>query len=422
MMRTLFTTLSLLFTAFLSLSAQGDEGFFFEALPFADEAAGQGRIDIYVALPYGTLDFRRTDDAFTAKAKYRIRVNGAGPDDLLDTTWTRTIRTTDVARTTGETPAFEFYQKRVAVPPGPYTVTLEILDQNINLRRSDTKEVSVLEFDRYRFALSGILLVSKIREKESGFAITPMLTTNVSRAGGAYFLFFEAYNRSEVDSFVVTARYMNGEDSTVATVSAEKVIPPGRSQQWLRMTTDGIDGGEYVIELSAAAAATPEKMMAASKRSVALLGLGDGMPLNEEVMRDQIKRLRYVATQSEIDHIEDGGTYAEQRRRYADFWINRDPTLGTPENEAMTEYFRRIDYANTTYRSYAEGWLTDMGRIYIVYGPPDRVERDPFAADGKPREIWEYYGRRESLLFVDQTGFGDFRLSTPVPLTEKYRY
>lgn len=421
MTRLLFIALTFLSISIIPAYAQ-DDGYFFEALPFADTAAGQGRIDVYIALPYSSLEFRRNGDRFVAVVRYTVRVKGPALAEEIVEMWTRTISENDVARTTGEAPAYDFHQQRLPVPPGDYTVDLVIEDRTIDFVRSDEKQVSVLEFDRYRFALSGILLVSKIREKESGFAITPMLTTNVSRAGGAYFLFFEAYNRSEVDSFVVTARYLNGEDSTVATVSAEKVIPPGRSQQWLRMTTEGIDGGEYVIELSAAAAATPEKMMAASKRSVALLGLGDGMPLNEEVMRDQIKRLRYVATQSEIDHIEDGGSYAEQRRRYADFWIKRDPTLGTPENEAMTEYFRRIDYANTTYRSYAEGWLTDMGRIYIVYGPPDRVERDPFAADGKPREIWEYYGRRESLLFVDQTGFGDFRLSSPVPLTEKFKY
>jgi hypothetical protein len=88
----------------------------------------------------------------------------------------------------------------------------------------------------------------------------------------------------------------------------------------------------------------------------------------------------------------------------------------------MTEYFERIDYANRSFRSYAAGWLTDKGRVYIIYGPPDRVDTDPFRTDGRATETWHYYGRSLRIQFFDESGFGDFRLATPLPAGEKYKY
>jgi GWxTD domain-containing protein len=56
------------------------------------------------------------------------------------------------------------------------------------------------------------------------------------------------------------------------------------------------------------------------------------------------------------------------------FWMRRDPTPDTDENEFKAEHYRRIVYANDKFASAIPGWKTDRGRIYIQYGPPDRIE------------------------------------------------
>jgi hypothetical protein len=70
-----------------------------------------------------------------------------------------------------------------------------------------------------------------------------------------------------------------------------------------------------------------------------------------------------------------------------------------------------VEYANVNFTALDAGWRTDMGRIYIRYGPPDQIERIPFSADGPPREIWMYEARNLRFLFVDTEGFGRFRLA-----------
>ena len=50
----------------------------------------------------------------------------------------------------------------------------------------------------------------------------------------------------------------------------------------------------------------------------------------------------------------------------------------------MRNYFKRVEWANQFFTSYKEGWKTDRGMIFIIFGVPDEVYR--FA----DREVWRY--------------------------------
>ena len=54
-------------------------------------------------------------------------------------------------------------------------------------------------------------------------------------------------------------------------------------------------------------------------------------------------------------------------------------------------YKSRVEHANESFGMLGrEGYRTDRGRVYIVYGPPDDIERHPNESDTKPYEIWTY--------------------------------
>jgi hypothetical protein len=57
------------------------------------------------------------------------------------------------------------------------------------------------------------------------------------------------------------------------------------------------------------------------------------------------------------------------------------------------------------------GWASDMGRIYIKYGDPDRVEEVQSEAFQSPTRIWYYDDRPLSFVFQDVNGFGLYRLA-----------
>lgn len=104
------------------------------------------------------------------------------------------------------------------------------------------------------------------------------------------------------------------------------------------------------------------------------------------------------------------------------FWKQRDPTPATPQNEYKDEHLKRFQYANTFYRrgTTREGWMTDMGRFYIILGPPSSTERFEGIAGIHPCQVWYYRGDPAkrlptyfAIVFYQRGGSGEFRLYNP---------
>ncbi|HTP12126.1 MAG TPA: GWxTD domain-containing protein, partial [Bacteroidota bacterium] len=123
-----------------------------------------------------------------------------------------------------------------------------------------------------------------------------------------------------------------------------------------------------------------------------------------------IDQLRYVATSDELDSLHAGTTPEDRRKKFLAFWNKRNPDPTSGRNPLMEEYYRRVDYANKSFTRYMDGWKTDRGMVYIRLGPPDNIERHPFEMGSKPYEIWYYYSLNRDCIFVDYSGFGDYRL------------
>jgi GWxTD domain-containing protein len=106
----------------------------------------------------------------------------------------------------------------------------------------------------------------------------------------------------------------------------------------------------------------------------------------------------------------------EGKRRYLrDFWNSRDPSEGTPLNEAMVQYYRGIAEAN---RRFGEGgaggipgWRTDRGRIFLKNGPPEEFLDEAGSGSTNPYVVWKYSrGRPVKFIFMDMSRFGHFEL------------
>lgn len=75
-----------------------------------------------------------------------------------------------------------------------------------------------------------------------------------------------------------------------------------------------------------------------------------------------------------------------------EFWEARNPARGSGRNPARDEHYRRLEYANRNFghASNTPGWKTDMGRTYILFGPP--VSRAAYTGYSQiyPLELWFY--------------------------------
>jgi GWxTD domain-containing protein len=103
------------------------------------------------------------------------------------------------------------------------------------------------------------------------------------------------------------------------------------------------------------------------------------------------------------------------------FWLARDPTPGTPQNEFKDEHYKRIEYANQHFSGEwaTEGWRTDRGKIWIILGSPQSRQFHTSGGQIYPMELWFYASREPSLppffyvLFYQRYGASDYRLYSP---------
>jgi len=110
-----------------------------------------------------------------------------------------------------------------------------------------------------------------------------------------------------------------------------------------------------------------------------ILNLGDTYP---ELTSPQtmIEPLAYLAGPSELDSLLKA---ARPKAALDEFWIKCGGNI-EKARELIRIYYTRVLYANYYFTSYKEGWRTERGMIYIIYGPPDKVYK---TNDG---ESWGY--------------------------------
>ena len=139
--------------------------------------------------------------------------------------------------------------------------------------------------------------------------------------------------------------------------------------------------------------------------------------------------VRYIITPEEEATFKRLSNDEERDQFIEQFWLRRDPTPDTPENEFKEEHYRRIAYANEHFAAGIPGWRTDRGRIYIIWGPPDEIDSHPSggtydrpmeegggSTSTYPFEDWRYryiegIGNEVILEFVDSCQCGDYHLT-----------
>ena len=126
---------------------------------------------------------------------------------------------------------------------------------------------------------------------------------------------------------------------------------------------------------------------------------------------DMVSLLRYFPPADTLRALAHA-TPEQRAAAWLAFWRETDPNPMTPENEALDQYFARIRVANLRFSDEGTaGWLTDRGEVLISIGEPDQVYDPNPGVQGRGRVItWTYNQYRLQLYFVDDAGFGRFRI------------
>jgi GWxTD domain-containing protein len=146
-------------------------------------------------------------------------------------------------------------------------------------------------------------------------------------------------------------------------------------------------------------------------RAPVFVTFGEDLPV--ATFSEMVNYLRYFGSSSRLQALRDAPPDA-RASMWATFLRETDPDPATPVNEALRDYFARIAQANARFREEGGiGWLTDRGRVLVALGTPDQFY-EPNTTDLNQRgraQIWEYRRHRLQIVFIDQTGFGRWRMT-----------
>jgi GWxTD domain-containing protein len=134
-----------------------------------------------------------------------------------------------------------------------------------------------------------------------------------------------------------------------------------------------------------------------------IMNFGESFP-KLETPSEMLKPLVYITTSNEYQQLT-----RETNLKLAidNFWLSKAENLERAR-ELIRIYYNRVFLANYYFTSSVEGWKTDRGMIYIIYGPPNSLEKTAGV------EKWMYYKRnkKDQAVFTFNRQYSEFSQDT----------
>ena len=135
--------------------------------------------------------------------------------------------------------------------------------------------------------------------------------------------------------------------------------------------------------------------------------------MSEDEIDNIFNESKYIATNNEVKQYKSLETLEGNRKFLYEFWKARDTKPETSMNEAYEDYMNRVQKCNERFSNMGrEGWKSDRGRVFLLYGEPSEIERFPNQQNTKPYEVWHYNDIQGGVIFIfaDLTGFSQYTL------------
>ena len=418
---------------YATLTAQDEEGPFFEAQlqtyrPADEEKSG---LKFHLSVKRDDLQFLKKNDAFEARFEVQIVLWDADSDDLVyDRSSSKSILL-EHYDDTNKRGAFHDWSGTLEVAPGKYRVQALVTDLNTRQTRQREYDVDLQSYSEPGLKLGQVVFLSALEVALDGTkTLKAKVNNNISADDKEFLAYVEIYANEENSPITVTYNirenvtenrrqleqgtwtiFQHKKRDYIITNLVEFNLPIGAYRIIFEVEEDGVtktSGANFTVEL-------------------------EGLPATITDLDRAIQQVRYIATKRELDALDKDKleNLDDRLKAFKQFWKMRDPTPLTEENERLIEYYQRAAYASRVFKVYraGDGWKSDQGMVFMMYGPPDDIERrdmtDPnyvfFSSQRQFRnsqtgaysyEAWYFFGNKYDPVveFVDETNTGTFRL------------
>jgi GWxTD domain-containing protein len=376
------------------------------------------RLYVYYEILNDNLTFVKTDTSgFKANFEIMIAIYDDDENLIISKSLYKEVYENDFRETNSRDKKIVF-KNHYDLPVGKFLIKIKLNDLISNKNTTQQLELELEDYLSKNIAISDLLFTENINTPEDTIDlskwINPTVNNNFPALQGPLYIYFELYTKNAEDEVTINYLLKNVKEKTeLDTVITKKIKSPFTSHLF-KINKERLKGNKY----SCIVTVKDKKNKVQRKDNFSFFWVK--IPQVGNDLSTALEQMVYILPSDSLDKYDDADP-EEQKEFFLSFWKERDPNPQTQNNELMEEYFRRVNYANRQFTALnLAGWRTDRGRILIKFGMPDDIERHPFEVYSVPYEIWRYYGLRRIFLFIDQSGFGDYRLS-PDYMDQEYR-
>ncbi len=360
-------------------------------------------VSVTLTLPYSELSWNRVPAGYAAGASFMVEFQPDRGDRLYGGTWDQRLVIASYDATHSSRNNL-IAQRSFDMPPGRYKVRLRVRDLSSEMESKAEDQLVLQDLARLPVGFAdlqlGVLDSSgtfvPVPTRSFGFNADRLAARVMSfdRRPGAWPRSAQLHWRILDESGEVEAQ---GDTAVALAQPAQLVLlRPGHAELFL---------GGHTLEI--------ERVEGKARwRATRSFEIEESGPPRGKEFAQMLEALSYIAPSEEVDGMRNL-TPDQQAEAWERFWRRRDPTPETPRNEYQIEFFRRLHYASQHFQGFGSGWRSDMGRIYIRYGPADQIEQHPATSATAAVEIWYYNQPYHRFVFIDREGFGRFTLAQP---------
>lgn len=368
--------------------------------------------EIYLSILNSQLSYMKTGTRFLAGTKIKLQITNSSGNQIDQKSW-ESISEVDNMEQANQQIGLEI--AGFMLEPGRYSLMATITDLNSGVKSESEKTLLVPSFKGTKVQLSEIELAQSIQRAEqknkfvkNNIEVLPIPTRVIGLNSPFLYFYTEMYNLTESAEYTKEFSVVDNRGNIVE-FSEKPYLPKSENSIWIeKIKLLQQASGKYTLRLKLIKKkakeiafretefwlSNPNKVIAASQ-------------LSEQDVEEFRSLFHHLVDNKQLQFYD--ALNKEGKIEYINkFWKERTP-------EFKKQHLERFYAAQKTYGSAnTPGWKSDRGRVLIMYGAPDDIEREPASLNSRAYEMWIF----ESLpnqgqvvfVFVDFGIFGNYEL------------
>lgn len=381
------------------------------------------QVEVYIAVPRAALHFTPRENQLQANFLCQVVINKNGVD-VMNHQW----RVNSTANDSSELKAGQllFTQSRFQLTVGTYRFYVRVLDLHSQHAGVQAFQMAVEPYPLQQLAMSDLQLAARLERDttqslfhKNHYLVLPNPSALYGLELPMLYFYTEIYNLHfpSDSSYSTHYRILNGEGNAVkALPSKRRKIAGTKLVEVGGFNIVTMKSGSYALDVrvvdhtNGAEASRRHKFfvyrekdqtdLAAEASAAGLNFLAQNYrQMPEKALNQEFETTRYISSNEE-KKIFNALKLEGKREFIARFWQKRDQSPETPQNEYRDQYLNLVAFANKNFAGFRAGWKTDMGRVLLMYGHAEEIERFPNSNDARAYQIWHYFQIEGGVEFV----------------------